>query len=170
MSQSAHAKKVPAHLKWLLNEHAMLLGKLSAANRVAEEAEDVARRAREAANGLATRAAELDLTIKTFDPELARRQRVCVRANDRYGKRGNLSAFLLSYLAKAGSRGVPSSELADAVIAHFGLPVDLKNARSCHSSRVRRQLRDLRASGRVVSVRTSSSSTQTLWYLKGCLP
>lgn len=103
-------------VKWLANELAAVKGELE---RI-EEA--LARLHARKSKLLAVQVALSDVAGQLTIPELPAVV-PAVRANERYGARGNLRNLLRGMLQKAYPQGVSTSTLADAVIEAFGLRI-----------------------------------------------
>jgi hypothetical protein len=111
------------HLKWLLNERAMLCGEVALRQRTID--------ALQAEQGRFTqRIRALDEVMAMFSPQLNPGAAGVVRAiKGKYGPRGGLLAFVLEQLWEAGALGVDTRALTERAAVKFGVALDSPAAR-----------------------------------------
>lgn len=135
--ESATARtRTPPEIKWLLNERAMLAGRMGALgkkirqrNRIIEELQ--AKIAELGAQVISfeqqrteirARRSALDHTMQLINADINPAAGGTVNAwAERYGKRGALTEFVVNTLKAAGSTGMGAKDIALAANIHFGL-------------------------------------------------
>lgn len=143
-------------LKWLLNERAALLGRISRseqtlnplrgawaaaqlhADSLAARAVAVESRHREASEALRA----LDTVIATSYPNVNPAAGGSIQAwAGKYGQRGNLKKFLLSQVQRAAPGSLATGALMNTVVDHFGLQLNSVRERNTFRRHLRIQLR-----------------------------
>jgi hypothetical protein len=115
--------RTPPHLKWLLNERAMLCGEIARRERSihALQAETAT---------LQVRVSALDQTMALFSPALNPAAAGTVHAHaGKYGSFGGLTAFVREQLQSAGKSGVDTLTLMERAALRFGIELHPPGAR-----------------------------------------
>lgn len=105
--------KTPPHLKWLLNERAMLAGELA---RLAERIEKLVVLQDQTTEKLRA----LDRTLARVDSRVRPDAGGLVRAQTKYGARGALTDFIVLQLEQAAPDFVDTVEITHLCAARFG--------------------------------------------------
>lgn len=187
--------KTPPLLKWLLVERATLAGDVA---RVSEQEANIDRELRSVQERqalLALEAQRLQL-FKSQLPELLAEKRARLSALDtaiglasgdlvapsaagtvrafsgRYGKRGDLKAFIIDELQKAAPAAVATSTIVLGAVAHFGLVFPtIGELKAFMKNSVTPQLTRLREQGLVEALHTKSRGTsEGSWRWKASYP
>lgn len=152
--------KTPPHLKWLLNERAMLAGELA---RLAERIEKLVALRDQATEKLRA----LDRTLARADNRVRPDAGGIVRAHTRYGARGALTDFIVLQLEQAAPAFLDTPEITHLCAVRFGFVFESAPEFSeFKHNNVRRALRTLRDAGRIESRRQPGHKAPTLWRLK----
>ncbi|QKD43250.1 hypothetical protein HF896_06335 [Alicycliphilus denitrificans] len=173
-------KKTPPHIKWLLNERAMLQGVLRkmtnrrTAYQKRFEAAQAALEKRRATFLTAHLASEeallrkiqaLTLTLDSMAPEVSPDAVGPVNAwAGKYGQRGALTAFLKERLQEAYPNSLTVPEICLAVQQKFGLVTSTTFERKNLRETIRTRLRECRAQGLVETLHIPHSGTRaSIW-------
>lgn len=136
-SSPSGQSRTPPHLKWLLNERAMLRGEVA-------RRDEAIQRLRDERELLCERIRALDSTMGMFAPQLDPEAGGTVRAiAGRYGPRGGLSAFVLNQVLAAGPVGIDSKTIRERAGVHFKVPFDTASQQQRFKDTVGWTLRDL---------------------------
>lgn len=159
---TASAKRTPADLKWLLNEHAAIVGEQELLRRRISQLQARLRKVealrQRLSSDLKSRQqrltqttqliSALDTTIAMSHPAANPEAGGAVRAwAGRYGKRGALRAYLLKKIQTAGPDGISTTQLIESAIQHFQLPVKLPSERASIRNSVKSNLGALHKDG-----------------------
>lgn len=156
-------QRTASHMRWLLNERAMLVGEIE---RRQERIDRLAAEQR----ALQEKIDALDVTIARCDERINAAAAGTVRATTHhYSGWGSLKAFLKACILAAGDAGVDTTTLCHRTIAHFNLqqvvtPAEIVVYRrnSLHSA-----LRQLREEGTIEPIpRRQGSADPAVWRPK----
>lgn len=160
-------KKTPPHIKWLLNERAMLQGelrrlatrlpaykeRLDAAQAVLEQERATLSRAQRAYKDTLQKIQALAITVESMAPEVNPDAVGPVNAwAGKYGKRGTLIAFLKEHLRHEYPDSLTLPEICLAVQTNFGLVLSASFERKNLRDSIRARLCECRAQGLVESL------------------
>jgi hypothetical protein len=133
--------RTPPHLKWLLNERAMLLGEV-------QRRESRIQRLTAEAGDLNVRIAALDSAMALFDARVDPQAGGSVRAtSERYEGRGGLLRFLMAQLCEASPQGVDTVTLTLRAASLFAVEISSMKDRNVYRDTVGWTLRHLRTTG-----------------------
>lgn len=152
--------RTPPHLKWLLNERAMLAGEL-------QWRQSVVKALLTEIGDLRTRIEALDSAMALFDDRVDPAAAGTVRATkERYGSRGGLRRFLLEDLQQAGTGGRDTATLTIRAAAKFQVPIHTTEDRRRYMDAILWTLRDLRSKGEVEKAYVSKGGrSSSIWCL-----
>lgn len=175
--------RTPSHIKWLLNERAMLQGKFQRltdrlhAHRMQIEAAQAAltsarkklSNAQLAHGEVLQKIRALTIAIDSMAPEVSPDAVGPVNAwAGKYGQRGALTAFLKELLQDAYPKSLTIQEVCLAVQLKFGLATSTSFERGSLVYSIRARLRECRARGLVSSLHVPHKGTRaSVWRWQG---
>lgn len=175
--------RTPSHIKWLLNERAMLQGKcqrltdrlhahrklVAAAQATLDEASANLLACQQAHDRAQSQVHALTTSIESFAPELNLDAVAPVNAwAGKYGQRGELTDFLKDELKSRFPEAVSLQELCGAARKTLGLIHQTPQERESFRYSVRAILRRQRSAGLVESLPTTSTAPRaSLWKWRG---
>lgn len=171
--------RTPPHIKWLLNERAMLQGELQrlsdrlpvqksrveTAKAVLENAQAALSRTEHAYEETIQKVQALTVALDSIDPNVDPASVGPVSAwAGKYGERGALTAFLKQLLQDAYPNSLTIQEVVLAVQQKYGVVTSTRGERANLVFSIRARLRGLRALGLVDSLHIPHKSTRaSIW-------
>lgn len=172
-------RRTPPHIKWLLNERAMLQGelqrltdrlpayqeRLEAAQAVLEQERATLSSAKHACEAVLQKIQALTVTIDSMAPDVNPDAVGPVNAwAGKYGQRGTLTAFLKQLLHGAYPDSLTIQEVCLVVQQKFGVVTTTSRERANMVYSIRARLREYRAQGLVESLHVRHKGTRaSVW-------